>query len=166
MTVMLSDRNRLKFTVDLMRKNALYYGLWIACLAIVCGCGRGDGSGRIDVSGKATFDGQPIVYGQIDFTPDNSKGHKGPAGYAEIVDGRFDTARTGGRGIVPGAHVVRLTAYPEPFPDGGGVPDEEAEASGPAPLFIGYTTEQNIESATLDIDVPAEAKGRGVSGSP
>jgi hypothetical protein len=162
---MLSDRNPLKFTVDLMRKNALYYGLWIACLAIVCGCGRGDSSGRIDVSGKATFDGQPIVYGQIDFTPDNAKGHKGPAGYAEIVNGKFDTSLATGSGVVPGAHIVRITAYPERFPDVQ-VPDEEAEASGPAPLFIGYTTEQNIESGTLDIDVPAEAKGRGVSGSP
>jgi hypothetical protein len=144
--------------------NRRCFGLWLACLVILCGCGRSDDVARIDVSGRATFDGQPIVYGQIDFTPDHAKGHQGPPGYAEIVDGKYDTARTGGRGVVPGAHVVRVTAYPEPFPKVE-VPDEEADASGPAPLFIGYTIEQNVESRTLDIDVPADAKGHGVAGS-
>lgn len=132
---------------------------------IVGGCGGGDGSGRIDVSGKATFAGQPIVYGQIDFTPDNAKGHKGPAGYADIVNGTFDTSLATGSGVVPGAHIVRITAYPQPFPDVE-VSDETADTAVPEALFIGYTIEQNIESSTLNIDVPAEARGRGVSKSP
>lgn len=165
MTTMFSLKNPFRFAVDLMQTNGWHHGLWIACLLVLSGCGGANDAGLIDVSGSATFDGQPIVYGQIDFTPDNAKGHKGPAGYAEIVDGKFDTARTGGRGVVAGAHIVRITAYPQPFPDVQ-VPDEEAEASGPAALFIGYTMEQNVESPTLNIDVPAEAKGHGVSGSP
>ncbi|NLS96108.1 MAG: hypothetical protein GXX96_28550 [Planctomycetaceae bacterium] len=148
-----------------MQTSGLHHALWITCLMVLSGCGGADDVGRIDVSGSATFDGQPIVYGQIDFTPDNAKGHSGPAGYADIVDGKFNTAEGTGSGIVPGAHIVRITAYPQPFPDVE-VSDETADTAVPEALFIGYTMEQNVESSTLNIDVPAEAKGRGVSKSP
>lgn len=162
MTTKVPSRGPLKRTVNLMKTKPIRHALWLACFVVFAGCGRGSDVGQVDVSGKATFDGQPIVYGQIDFTPDRAKGHEGPAGYAEIVNGHYDTAGANGRGVVPGPHVVRITAYPEPFPEVE-VPDEEAAATGPTALFIGYTVEQNVESGTLDINVPAAARGHGVS---
>ena len=43
-------------------------GLWL-CGAVLSGCGGDSGPARYEVTGKATFDGKPIVAGSISFTP-------------------------------------------------------------------------------------------------
>lgn len=79
----------------------------ILFLALV-GCKGGDAI--YPVTGTATFNGTPILTGEIFFEPDASAGNKGPQGYARIKDGKFDTA-DGGRGIKGGPCVIRVSGY-------------------------------------------------------
>jgi hypothetical protein len=126
----------------------------VATTVSLVGCGGSDLK-LTDVSGKATFGGKAIGYGLIEFFPDTAKGHKGPAGSAEIVDGQYDT-RKAGRGIVPGPHHVRITGYdqrPAPAPADETQPYEATPA-----LFAGYTTEADLTEATKDFEVPEAAK--------
>jgi hypothetical protein len=73
-----------------------------------------DGPKRHRVSGEAKFDGQPIPYGDVLFTPDGAKGNSGPQGIAQIRDGRFDTAGADGKGIAGGPTVIRVTGLSGP----------------------------------------------------
>lgn len=122
---------------------------------LVSGCGGGDIKLE-HVAGNATFAGQPIVFGLIEFIPDKQAEHAGPAGAAEIVDGKFDTAQDG-TGIAPGPHLVRITAYEErPNPGTG---DETQVVANKPPIFVGYTIEASVGAGNRDFDVPADAKG-------
>lgn len=134
--------------------------LWIVSAIWVCGlcggCGRGDGVKRTDISGSATFAGSPIVYGTIEFIPDEKKGNSGPTGAAEIINGKYNTKEKGGRGVVKGPHHVRITAYSEaPKPNN----DETKVVPQPEPLFVGYLLEADLGSPTQDFNVPEGAKG-------
>ena len=123
-----------------------------AALLVALGCGKKDD--RTPVAGKATFGGKPIVFGTIEFLPDSSKGHKGPAGVAEIQNGEFDSARSQS-GIYPGPHIVRITGYEE-------VPvtsTDETKPSTSKPLFVEYSISADIKGSPYDIDVPESAKG-------
>jgi len=60
------------------------------------------------VSGKITFAGQPVPAGTIYFTPDNSKNNSGPAGYAQIKNGQYDTSAQGGQGAKAGPLIVKI----------------------------------------------------------
>ena len=120
------------------------------------GCGSGDEIQLTDVAGNVTFAGQPVVYGNIEFAPDTGKQHSGPAGTAEIVNGQYDTAQAG-RGVVPGSHLVRITAYedrPAPGPD-----DETLPSDAKPPLFSGYTIEADVSGPAHDFEVPESARG-------
>lgn len=130
----------------------------LLCLVLL-GCGGGDGVNRVHVSGTATFDGQPIVYGHVNFMPD--AGHTAPPGFAEIIDGKYDTAEVNGRGIVEGPHLVRVTAYPSALPETG--EDETAETEEVPPLFVNYELKVDLKAPSYGIDVPAEAAAKGKS---
>lgn len=132
--------------------NAFVAATSMAAVAL-SGCG-GSVKERTDLAGKATFSGKPIVYGQIDFLPDGAKGHKGPSGGAEILNGEFDTAKTGA-GILPGPHRVQITAY-EAKPANN---MDETSVTKSTPLFIGYEVTAELTSAPYEVDVPATAKG-------
>ena len=128
--------------------------LALAC-GLAAGCG-GDNTHR--VSGKVTFNGQPVPAGKIYFTPDAAKGNTGPTGYADIKDGAFDTAAAGGRGAVGGPTVVAIEGFD---PSAPGKPDKE-DKSGEVlvkPLFARYETRVDLpaESTTKDFEVPADA---------
>ncbi len=127
-----------------------------ALLLLAAGCGKGDD--RTPIAGKATFAGKPIVFGTIEFIPDDSKGHKGPAGVAEIQNGAFDSAKSQS-GIYPGPHLVRITGYEE-------VPvtsTDETKPSTSKPLFVGFSTLADLKGAPYDVDVPESAKGKDFS---
>jgi len=138
-----------------MRKmNLLSSVIAALCVISIYGCSGGDSVQREDVSGSATFDGAPIVFGQIQFMPDQAMGHDAPPGYADIVDGKYDTSLEGGQGIVPGPHKIQITGYAkEPVMN----EDETQEVEEELPLFDGYTIEESIQPPTYDIVVPAEA---------
>jgi hypothetical protein len=123
----------------------------VACLALGCG---GDGTYR--VSGKVTFKGQPVPAGKIYFMPDGSKGNTGPTGFADIKDGSYDTAATGGRGAPAGPVIIAVEGID---PSG---PPPKADPSGDVTtkvLFPRYelTADLPKSSSTKDIEVPAEA---------
>lgn len=70
---------------------------------IVVGC-NSQGAGRASVSGKVTFDGQPVGTGQIVFEPAGS----GRLGIAQIVNGAY--AMPAEQGPTSGSYIVRITA--------------------------------------------------------
>lgn len=115
-------------------------------LLSLAGCGQDDG--RESLSGNVTFDGQPLVYGEIVFRPS-----EGPEGIATVRDGKYDTD-DGGMGITIGPNTVIITGYAaEPV-----VNTDETKASEAAPpLFAGYQQQADLNSATFDIAVPKDA---------
>ena len=75
-------------------------GVTIA-LVVLLGCGGGPA--RTSVSGKVTFDGQPVTMGQIAFEPLSG----GRLGIAQIVDGAY--LMPAQQGPTAGSYVVRIT---------------------------------------------------------
>ncbi len=115
------------------------------------GCSQGDtGPERYDVSGVVTFNGQPVPFGDIRFVPDTKQGNSGPAGFATITNGRFNTAENG-RGTVGGAHQVVINGTADPP-----VEDEEAPP-GQGPLFPEYRADHELpkQPSTQDFQIPA-----------
>ena len=84
----------------------------LACAFVACAAN--EGPKRFRVSGETTFDGQPIVHGDVLFTPDGAKGNSGPQGIAQIRNGKFDTAAPDGKGIAGGPTVIRVTGLTGP----------------------------------------------------
>lgn len=124
-------------------------------LAILLAVGCGKEGNRI--SGRITFDGNPVPAGKIYFTPDSSKGNSGAAGYADIKDGMYDTNLPGGRGASSGPMVVAIEGIdPAGTPAGA---DGSAEDVTATVLFARYETSLDIAAGDTvqDIDVPAEA---------
>ncbi len=49
--------------------------------------------------------------GNIFFEPDTAQGNSGPQVFADIVNGEFDTATSGGTGGYGGAYIIRIQGY-------------------------------------------------------
>ncbi len=126
----------------------LFYRILLACLlgCSILGCGKTE-EALHQVSGTVTYQGAPVPMGTIFFDPDASKGGSGMQGFADIRDGKFDTA-AGGRGVRGGAYIMRIQAY-----DGTVA---NAAPYGQA-LFPEYQTPKELpqQSTTLDIEVPS-----------
>ena len=84
--------------------------LAVMALAVLAGCGSGDGLPRERVSGKVTLDGQPLPSGSIQFLPLGGGDAKKPAlaAGATIVDGAFDISRESG--LTPSKYAVSITS--------------------------------------------------------
>ncbi len=77
----------------------------VALVSIFCmGCGS---SGRLSVDGSASFDGEPIEYGHVQFVP--VEGTQGPTGGSEIRDGSYKIDES--RGLVKGTYRVEVQAW-------------------------------------------------------
>ena len=115
---------------------------WAAAVAagLVAGCGGGEG--RLALSGAAKYDGQPIPFGEVLFTPDAAKKNAGPQGIAPIRDGRYDTAAAGGKGFAGGPTVVRVTGFSGP--------------GGKLLCEVELTVDLPRTGGTHDIDVPKQ----------
>ncbi len=85
----------------------------LAAATLAAGCGGG-GEKAFRLSGEVRYDGQPIPYGDVLFTPDGAKGNSGPQGIAQIRDGRYDTGAAEGKGFAGGPTVVRVTGFTGP----------------------------------------------------
>lgn len=104
---------------------------------------------RVRVSGQVTFEGKPVQYGNIVFEPDQTKGNRGPQGYAKIdAQGNYDTA-IAGAGPSPGAQVVTLEAYP----------DLDSPAAKKNRILLQYRTNVDLsgETNTQNFAVPRSA---------
>ncbi len=123
----------------------------LVALGVLLGCGEGSGPKRYRVSGKVTFDGKPIPYGDVLFTPDDAKKNTGPQGIATIRDGKFDTSAAAGKGYGGGPAVVRVT----------GLTGEGGK------LLCEYEFRVDLPhgNATHDFDVPAKGGAKGGKGS-
>jgi hypothetical protein len=134
----------MRFSVERLRTSVLA-ALVAGMVLVSFGCGGDTGPKRLKVSGKVTFNNQPVPAGQIAFEPDVSSQNRGPAGFAEIRDGQYDTSKNG-KGTVGGPHIVRITGLSSSTP-------------GSAPLFSTYETKADLgkADATKDFDVPASA---------
>lgn len=111
---------------------------------------RGKGPTRYRVSGEVKFDGRPVPYGEILFTPDSGKGNSGPQGIATIQDGRYDTAGSRAPGVAGGPTVVRVTALSDP--------------SGKLICEYEFSIDLPKADSTQNIEIPASAakkKGPG-----
>ena len=118
----------------------------VLAAGVLAGCSD-DGPKRYRVSGAATFDGQPIPYGEVLLTPDGSKKNSGPQGIAPIRDGRYDTAAAEGKGVAGGPTIVRVTGLSGP---GGKL---LCEYEWPIELPRG--------DGTQDLDVPKKGAAKG-----
>ncbi|HVL13077.1 MAG TPA: hypothetical protein VM529_10960 [Gemmata sp.] len=125
-----------------MRSRATVIGLFL--LGLAAGCAE-SGPPRLRLSGDAKFDGQPIPYGDVVFTPDDSKKNSGPQGFANIRDGRYDTSASGGKGFAGGPTVVRVTGLTG---EGGKLLCEYE-----------YKVDLPRDDGTHNIDVPKSAAG-------
>jgi hypothetical protein len=114
---------------------------WILGLAALAGCGPSEEK-LYRVSGVVTYNGKPIPKGLIFFDPKAD----GPQGFANIVNGNYDTAQQG-KGVRGGAYDVRVNGF-----DGKQVND----APFGNPLFLEYTGTKDLpqEDSTYDLDVP------------
>ncbi|MFI4876263.1 MAG: hypothetical protein ACIALR_13020 [Blastopirellula sp. JB062] len=144
---------RLSFALRAATQGAI---LGIFCL-LIGGCGsQPEGEPRFRVSGKITFQGNPIPAGLVTFSPDASLGNRGSQGVARIENGQFDTGGDGGKGALAGPQVVKVIGSDgKPYSDDAGI--ESAEGK---PLFAPWETKLEVkeEDVTIDIEVPQSAK--------
>jgi hypothetical protein len=119
---------------------ALVIGAWSLVILASLGCSNEEK--RYRVSGTVTYSGKPIPKGLIFFDPKT----KGPQGFANIVEGKYDTAQQG-KGIRGGSYDVRVNGF-----DG----KEAPEAPFGQALFPEYTGTKELPEAdsTYDLDIP------------
>jgi hypothetical protein len=124
--------------------------LSFATVVLAFGCGP-DGPPIYNVSGTIKYDGKPVPKGIISFDPDSSKGTAGKMGYAEILNGQFDT-KTGGFGVRGGAYLIRISAF-----DGDKNVYESPNGRSLCPEYTS-TKELAKQDSTLEIAIPKGGK--------
>ena len=129
-----------------MTRALLLAAAFIVAASAVVGCSSEEK--RFDVSGTVTYQGQGVPKGLIFFDPTDG----GPQGFANIQDGKYDTAAQG-KGIRGGKYSVRVNGF-----DG----KEAAEAPFGQPLFLEHTFTKELpaQSQTFDYEVPKAKKVR------
>lgn len=115
-------------------------------LIVVVGCSSS--SNEVNLMGRVVLDGRPVPAGFIIFDPDLKSGNDGLQGYAEIVNGVYDTSKSR-KGITGGKYIARVNGF-EP-PQGG---------QGPQVLFRDFQQpiEVSGDGTAHNIEVPAEAR--------
>jgi hypothetical protein len=128
---------------------------WAAApaLLVVLVAGCGDDEKLYDVSGTITFEGNPIPKGLIYFDPDPSAGTPGTQGFANIENGKFDTAASGkGKGIRGGGvYIIRISGF-----DG----KEAAEAPFGQFLFPQLELRKELPAQKQTFDYDVKRRGR------
>ncbi len=115
----------------------------VIAATLLAGCSGGDTQTRYRVSGEVRFNGQPVQYGEVLFTPDGAQGNSGAQGIAEIKNGRYDTQGSRAPGVAGGPTVVVVTALQD---DQGTLLVEHQ-----------FTVELPKADTTHDINIPAAA---------
>ncbi len=136
-------------------RNLISGAVICAAVFLLTGCGSRTNDASHNISGTVTFDGKPIPRGFIRFTPDESQGNKGATGYAEIIDGKFNTKTSKkSQGVEGGAYIVRIDAY-----DGNPYTSKSGnEYSLGKPLFAQYTVKKELpsETTTLQLEITSD----------
>ena len=127
-------------------------------VAPMAGCGGG-AADRVSVTGKVTYQGEPVAYGEIRFDP--TDGAKSQPSGAPIRDGQYKVV---GKGGVPvGTHRVSITAFrPNARPQaesaavpmsGGAAPNQYLPAKYNTKTELTVTLEPGESEKTLDYDL-------------
>lgn len=132
---------------------------WISLLCVAStGCGKHK---TYRVTGTVFFKGAPVPAGKIYFMPDTAKENKGPTGYADIIEGKFDTSARGGVDPVSGPMIVAIEGFdPKGTPDPSAASEDSPEAGKVKILFQRYEVSEILPSASTDnkfYDVPQTA---------
>lgn len=135
------------FRLSVIRASALAISLPVL---LTLGCSEPDVK-RYHVSGRISWNGEPLKAGYILFDPDAKKGNKGPQGLAIIADGQFDTRTKGGRGVSPGDQILDVSGY-----DGRNATEDNPLGKL---VFLGYKKSESIneERSDLNIEIPKDA---------
>jgi hypothetical protein len=111
---------------------------WLGLAVAVCalapaGCGPGNGLTMGRVSGRVTYNGEPVEFGEVLFLPDSEKGNTGVPSMGVIgKDGRYTmSTQDPDDGVIAGYHKVGIRALdPELVTkDAPPAPDPEAATS-------------------------------------
>lgn len=142
--------------IERYRSSAQAHVQSLGMLALVAlffsGCGRSDGKvERVTLSGTVTYKGKSVTTGMISFTPDFSKGNRGPQGIAKIVNGHYSTDTGQGKGSVVGPQRVEIRAY-----EGSDAVSEGDTFGRGRILFPPYQTTVDVpeQGGTLNFEVP------------
>lgn len=125
---------------------------WLGCglMLMSLGCGSAtQGPQRYTLSGKVTFNGQPVPKGFVTLEPDSEAGNSGPGGGASIVAGRYETPIE--KGVMGGKYRVKIVGY-----DGVSASQSGEELPDGQPLFSPYETTLDLpqQNSTRDFDIP------------
>jgi hypothetical protein len=118
-------------------------------LGLAAGCSRSEVK-KVQVSGKVTFNGQPVPAGWISFQPDGSQGNPGrEVRLVMIKDGVYDSSKEqDASGVYPGPTIIRIAGFdgkPQPFFHQG------------KQIFNPHEVRETVQGGTKDFDVPASA---------
>ena len=78
--------------------------LMLTALVLIAGCNT---SGRLPLKGEVSFDGTPVKWGYVQFSP--MPGTSGPKMGADIKDGSYEIATA--RGLFSGEYRVEIQAW-------------------------------------------------------
>jgi hypothetical protein len=131
-------------------KNAIVMAVLAGmCLVSCAGCGEANPLGRRPVSGRVTYQGKPVDYGAIQFTPLDLQ--HGVSSGAMIEGGQYSIKLT--EGLPPGEYQVMVSA-----PDRGKVEKVEGLPGDERSLAVERIPARYNLKTTLKLEVP---KGRG-----
>lgn len=124
-------------------------------LALLVGCGDSNSKSVGNVSGKVTFNGQPVTGGTLAFVPvggADAKGEPGKAGGAEVgADGTYKVSTYGEYdGAVVGKHTISYTA--PTITDPNATPNDPPKIS-PFQGLVPKTKEVEVKSGSNTIDI-------------
>lgn len=140
----------IRASVAVFFRNAIALS-WLASVALTLfvGCSNPD-SGRASVSGKVTFDGEPVKTGQIAFEPQG----QGRFGIAQIVDGAYQMPPQ--QGPTPGKYTVRITANRPTGKPPQATPDNSDNGRPTGESYEQYLPVKYNERSELTVEIGAE----------
>jgi hypothetical protein len=105
---------------------------WLALVLLgsLLGCGSDNGLNLGRVRGTITYKGEPVVFGDILFYPDDTRGTVGPGASATLKsDGTYVlSTEQPGDGVIVGFHKIAITGLdPEPVRQSGPNPKSDPE---------------------------------------
>jgi hypothetical protein len=117
--------------------------------ALAAGCSSSEGK-KVQVSGKVTFNGQPVPAGWISFQPDSTQGNPGrEVRLVQIKDGVYDSSKEqDAGGVYPGPTIIRIAGF-----DGKSQPHFRQGKQ----IFNAHEMRETVQGGTKDYDVPASA---------
>lgn len=117
---------------------------------MLSGCRGRDGLEKVIVSGKVSYDGDPVTNGQIYFYP--AEGTKGPVSGAPVKDGTY--LADAKDGVPVGTHAVKIEGYRSrsSSPDA----DMLTGASSGAP--VQYIPSKYNRATELEVTIPGDIR--------